>query len=125
MSAPARAAAAPATASPLRQKIAAEIAEAEAALAPMQEKLREAQAVHEAAARELLIFNQKFSGLQERLAAQGGRLSSFLLSHRGELERAAQAAKKQLHAVSTAQLAALQRRRDAEEASAHLRAVGE
>lgn len=124
MSAPARAAA-PAAASPLREKVAAEILEAETALAAAQEKLREMQAAHEAAARELLIFNQKFAGLQERLAAQNAKLSTFLLAHRAELERAAQAAKKAFGAASTAQLAALQRRRDAEEASSHLRAVGE
>lgn len=124
MSAPARAAA-PAAASPLRQKVEAEILEAEAALASAQEKLRAAQAAHEAAARELTIFGQKFAGLQERLAAQGAKLSAFLLAHRAGLERAAQAAKKSFQTAATAQLAALQRRRDAEEASAQLRAVGE
>lgn len=125
MNAPARAAAAPAAGTPLRDKVDTEIREAEAVLAAAQEKLREAQAAHEAAARELLIFNQKFSPLQERLAAQGAKLSAFLLAHRAALERAAQAAKNAFGAAGTGQLAALQRRRDAEEASAHLRAVGE
>lgn len=125
MSAPARAAAAPPAVSPLREKVQAEIREAETALATAQEKLREAQAAHEAAARALMIFDRKFSPLQERLAAQDIKLSPFLLAHRAELDRAAQAAKKTFSAASTAQLGALQRRRDAEAASLHLRAVGE
>jgi chromosome segregation ATPase len=111
--------------SPLRVKIDAELSEAATALPTLNAKVDAAQQALATTEAELQAFRNKFRPVEERLAQSERGLAAPLLNHRKELDSAAHEARSALRASLSERQAADTRLKNAREADAQLRAVGE